>query len=638
MGEYKTEHSGNATLRYIPTKDIQRVLRSVKEPYIRARAAAEMFRINALYMIRVAGSGHPGSTFSALDILTWLWLYEMRKPNTKKGDTFFSSKGHDVPGLYALLIGLGHLPEKYIHTLRQYGGLPGHPDIATRYIATNTGSLGMGISKARGMATAGQLSRKRHNIYVLLGDGELQEGQIWESLQPTANRNMGEIIAIVDNNKFQSDRLVSDTSDLGNLIKKFRAFGWVVAKCNGHDFGSLERTLTRLKKHRHKPKLLIADTKKGKGVSFMEQPGHDGFYAFHSGSPSPELYAKASGELFARLEKILEKADVTFPRIVERPLAVVAAPLFSERLVSAHSAELLALARAHRRLVAMDGDLILDHGLIPFRQMFPERYIQCGIAEQDMVSFAGGLALRGVLPVVHSFECFLTTRANEHFYNNASEQTKIIYVGGLAGLLPGTPGHSHQSLRGISSLGSIPGLTLVQPSNEIETRMALRWAVKENKQSTYIRLVSIPCTCPFTLPKGYALREGRGVPVRTGTDIMIFAYGPVMLEQAMQAAAALEQNGISASVVNLPWLNKIDQAWLLKTVRDTKAVITIDDHYTTLGQGVQIAGALARGGYHGRIASFGVDEIPVCGSNTDVLKHHKLDHASLVRRILAFLE
>lgn len=630
--------AGAPKLQYVAPAEINRIRGKISDRFLRAQILADISRINALYMIRFTGSGHPGSTFSCMDVMTWLWTEEMRNPNEKDADPsdiYFSSKGHDVPALYALLIGLGKLPLEMIDKLRRLGGLPGHPDVRTPYIATNTGSLGMGISKARGMATAKRLQGKEGRVYVLTGDGELQEGQIWESLQPTANQKFSEITVIVDHNKIQSDVHVKNTSDLGVLENKFRDFGWEVARANGHDFKELAKVFGHFKTIKDRPQVLIADTLKGAGVSFMTRLADDGLYKFHSGAPTPEQYQAALKELTDRINGNLSSAGLEPLQFEEKEMPVSGLVPAWEKLIPAYGDELVKLAREHKNLVAMDADLVLDTGLIPFKKEFPERYVQCGIAEQDMVSLAGGMALQGALPVVHSFECFLSTRANEHFYNNATERTKIIYAGCLAGLLPGMPGHSHQSVRGISALGSIPGLTLIQPCNEKETRMALRWAVEKNPEQTYIRLVNIACECPFKLPDDYELEPGRGVKLHDGNDILIFAYGPVMTGEAVKAAKLLSEKGISTAVINFPWLNLVDEKWLAEAARPYKLIVTIDDHYLTLGQGMQIRSALAGTNLNMRVLSLGLSEIPVCGHNGEVLRYHELDSESMAKKISA---
>ncbi|OGY67422.1 MAG: transketolase [Candidatus Harrisonbacteria bacterium RIFCSPLOWO2_02_FULL_45_10c] len=624
-------------LYYVVPEEIKKIKEKISDPFLRVKILTDIFRLNALYLIRYTGSGHPGSTFGCLDILTWLWLEEMQNPNesdSDPSDIFFSSKGHDVPALYSLLIGLEKLPLEMIHKLRRLGGLPGHPDIGTPHIAANTGSLGMGISKARGLAQAKRLKGKSGRVYVLTGDGELQEGQFWESLQPAVNGKFSEITAIIDHNKIQSDTWLKNTSSLGNLEDKLRSFGWEVARCDGHDLAALKKVFEHFKKVKDRPQILIADTLKGAGVSFMTKLGEDGFYKFHSGAPNYEQYLAAFQEISGRADKNLKEAGLEQLRFESRDMPVSSIGDNWQRLISAYGNELVSIARERKDLVAMDADLVLDTGLIPFKKEFPERYFECGIAEQDMVSFAGGLALQGVLPAVHSFECFLTTRANEHFYNNATEKRKIIYAGSLAGLLPGMPGHSHQSVRGISVLGAIPGLTLIQPCNEKETRLALRWAAETNPESTYIRLVNIACECPFELPADYKLEIGRGAYLTPeGKDVLIFAYGPVITTEAVKAVKLLREQGISASVVNFPWLNRIDEKWLSEIIAPYKMIVTIDDHYVALGQGVQIKSALLDRGLPIKTISLGLNKIPACGHNAEVLKYHQLDFESIAKVI-----
>ncbi len=623
-------------LAFIPVSEIARVSRELEtQPVLRCETLADMFRVNALYMIRFAGSGHIGSSFSCLDILTWLWTQEMNAPNLAGGDLCFSSKGHDAPGLYALMIGLGRLDEDYLHRLRQLDGLPGHPDVHTPGIVTNTGSLGMGISKARGMVLADRLNGVSRNIYVLTGDGELQEGQFWESLQPTANANMSEITVIVDHNKIQSDLWIRNVSDLGNLEAKFRAFGWEFARCDGHDPAALQPVFEGFQQVADRPKILVADTLKGKGVSFMEphQLADGQLYAYHSGAPAMADYQAALEELLARIQRRLQPLGIAPVQTASIDCPVRPVPKAPQSLIKAYGETLVELAGKHEHLVALDGDLMKDTGLLPFKEHFPERFVECGIAEQDMVSVAGGLALQGKLPVVHSFACFLSTRPNEQIYNNATEGTKIIYAGSLAGLLPSGPGHSHQSVRDISLLGSIPGLKLLEPCNEHETALALKWAVEENAESTYLRLTSIPVDIGFELPGQYALEEGRGVALTTGCEAILFAYGPVMLSEAVKAAEQLRQNAIGVTVVNLPWLNRLDSEWFLDLVESYPIIFSLDNHYRALGQGAMLAAALAETGNSKRLVSLGLDAVPRCGLNHEVLAYHQLDAASIASSV-----
>ncbi len=630
-----------ADLTYVPLSELSRLrsLETTQERRVAAFAAA--CRINILYMIARAGSGHIGTSFSALDLLSWLFLEEMRLPAGPGtvGDLYFSSKGHDAPALYAVLMGVGLIEFPLIHRLRRLDGLPGHPDVSTPFVEANTGSLGMGISKAKGMVLANRLLGVSSHVYVMTGDGELQEGQIWESLPSATARGLGEITVIVDHNKIQSDTWVADVSDLGDLAAKFGAFGWHVERADGHDLSAVARAFQRLRAIVDRPKVLIADTVKGKGVSFME-PGAidpaDGLYRFHSGAPSPEVYAKAVEELLVTARQRLAEAAAGELRLEREPRPEMPIPGHVQRLVTAYSRALVHQAERHPRLVVLDADLVLDCGLIPFRQRFPDRFFECGIAEQDMVSQAGGMARRGLLPVVHSFACFLSTRPNEHIYNNATERTKIVYVGSLAGVLPAGPGHSHQSVRDIAALAGVPDLIMIEPSTEDETEAALDFCVNIAPSSCYIRLVSIPAEIPYTLPSDHCLRLGRGVLLREGSAAAMIGYGPVLLTQAYRAAELLtRQAGLEVAVIDLPWLNRVDREWLAEVAGRFPWIFTLDNHYLHGGQGQMILAALAELPRRPlpRVRRLGVTRIPLCGGNSEVLKGHGLDAESIAEQI-----
>ena len=622
------------SLAYLPYRELERLRGLEVDPHERVAAFADACRINTLYMVMRAGSGHLGTSFSAMDIISLLHLEVL-----EDGDLYFSSKGHDAPGLYAVLLGLGRIDFELIHRLRRLDGLPGHPDVlSTLQVVTNTGSLGMGISKAKGFVRANRLAGRAGRVYVLTGDGELQEGQFWESLQPAANAGLGEITAIVDHNKIQSDTWVSRVSDLGDLEAKASAFGWAVRRCDGNDPAALALALAELDGGSgSKPRLLVADTVKGAGVSRFEPhelpDAADSLYGYHSGAPSEADYAAALEELVTRLGERLGRVGAAPPELehVDAP-PKAAATSRPQRLVEAYGQALTAEAEREPRLVALDADLVLDTGLVPFRRSFPERFFECGIAEQDMVSQAGAMALAGLLPVVHSFACFLSTRPNEQVYNNATEGTKVIYAGSLAGLVPGGPGHSHQSVRDISALGAVPGMSLLEPMSEDEARLAVEWAVREADGSVYIRLVSVPWALPFDAPQAARLEPGRGSVLRDGEHGLFVTAGPVMVSQSWEAAERLRARGIDFGVVALPWLRNVDGGWLAD-VAAGRPIVCVDNHYTTGGQGDAVLTALAERPDGGRVLKLGVETVPACGTNDEVLRAHRLDAESLAARV-----
>ncbi len=600
----------------------------------RTELFAEMARFNTLYMITRAGSGHIGSSFSSIDIVASLYLNVLAP-----GDRYFSSKGHDCPGLYAVQTALGILPYDKIHSLRRLNGLPGHPDISMPGTFTNTGSLGMGISKAKGFLAADTLiGNDSGRIFVLMGDGELQEGQFWESLAGATRRRDQRLTIIIDHNKIQSDTYVTNVSDLGDLEAKLTAFGCYIERCSGHDLAALERILPGTDAI-NRTRVIIADTVKGRGVTFMEHtsmPDNQPYYRYHSGAPSADDYQCATHELLAKIDKLSVAARISLPPVRVDEVQPLRIPSHYQRLIPAYSEAILNEAKNNPRIVALNADLILDTGLIPFKDAYPHRFIECGIAEQDMVSMAGTLALAGALPVVHSFANFITARSAEQIYNNISEKSKIIYVGSLAGILPGGPGHSHQSVRDILTMSALPNLVLIEPVTPQQVASSLRWAIRENKGSTYLRLCSIPLEIRSENINFRELKFGQGHIVREGEDATIFITSAVLLTQALLAGDLLASKDIEIRIISLPWLNRLDLKWV-KTILDGAVgpIITLENHYVEHGFGTWFISQLATAGLLGnkRTVCMGINDLPACGRNDEILQYHKLDAKSIANTI-----
>ena len=300
-----------------------------------------------------------------------------------------------------------------------------------------------------------------------------------------------------------------------------------------------------------------------------------------------------------------------------------------EYVVEAYGEALVELAATHENLVVLDADLASDCRVRAFELAYPERFVQCGIAEQDMVSTAAGMARHGLLPVVNSFASFLASRANEQIYNQASEQTKVIYALHYAGLIPAGPGKSHQSVRDVSLLGALPNTTIVQPASAEETRALLRWAVEEAEGNVAIRLAIGPS--PRRIELDGALEPGRGRVVREGSDAVLFAYGPVLLHEALVASELLADSGFGLAVMNMPWLGAVDATWLAEVVDAHRTVLVLEDHAPVGALGDTLRRTL---GTH-EVTVFGVEGWPACGTPPEALRHHGLDGASLADRIAA---
>jgi len=362
----------------------------------------------------------------------------------KPTDIFISSKGHDALAQYMVLEKEGILPPGSVDTFRQPGGLPSHPTIDIPGIKANTGSLGMGLSKALGFA----INDPKRTVWVLLGDGEMIEGQNWEALLAIRNSRTANIVPVVDCNRFSQDG--KSALNYLRIERMFEGAGWnVFVAWPGSDVIDLQQLLSTAKTYNQYgdpvQNAVIVPTVKGKGASFEDT------WQSHAGPPRDDysvthpLY-KAFGEAVEELMK-------------EDPLVVLCG-----------------------------ADTLRDHNCYHLKDKFPNRVFDFGIAEQNIVSFASALALEKKRPIVVTYERFLS-RAFEQIYNQTTERTQVIYVGSLAGPFEeGGPGISHQSLQGHDWMGTMMPVHEFWPSMSFEMEMALEKAIHSGK-SQYVRLM-----------------------------------------------------------------------------------------------------------------------------------------------------
>lgn len=266
---------------------------------------AANIRKMALEAVYSAGAGHPGGSLSAADILAYLYSKELRvKPDDAKNpdrDRFVLSKGHCSPALYGALAEFGFIPKEDIKTFRHIDSyLQGHPDMkGVNGVDMSTGSLGQGISAACGMALSAKLSRKDYRVYAILGDGEIEEGQVWEAAMFAAHYKLDNLTAFLDFNGLQIDGDIKDVMNPTPIDDKFEAFGWNVIKIDAHDFAAIESAVNSAKEHKGQPTLILASSVKGKGVSFMENQA-----GWHGAAPNKEQYEQASAELDEQIKKL----------------------------------------------------------------------------------------------------------------------------------------------------------------------------------------------------------------------------------------------------------------------------------------------------------------------------------------------
>lgn len=592
-------------------------------------------RLNALSMIKVAGSGHVGSSLSAIDLFIaakLFYLGEGINKNNNQNGILFSSKGHDAPGLYSVLHAFGEVPDEAIFSLRRLGGYPGHPEVGVANVPTNTGSLGMGISKAKGFSYAYNLkNQSAKKIAVILGDGELQEGQIWESLPGASRDNLNNILAVVDGNKIQSDTWVEKTLPLGNLKMRVAGSGWEYLECDGHDFHSLKKSMN-LSINSKVPVFLYAHTVKSSGIDFMEIFHPEGnFYKYHSGAPSDSEYYSGALSILKNLKSIDAEKILEISNLISSNLSINSEDFNPKSrnpsLILDWNESLIREFKNDNTLIALDADLKFDTGTYGVAKSFPKRYIQCGIAEQDMVSIAGTLALSGFKPIVHSFASFLTNRSAEQIFNNLTENSQIIYAGFLAGILPSAPGHSHQAVNDVGIISSSHGISIYEPSCKMELEYCFSKALKEIK-NTYIRIGSVDY--PDSLKK---VTEVNNLNSRIiGTDIAIITSGPSMTKIALEVAM-FSPNQIS--VYTRPQINVQFTEKEILEIAKYKGLIVLENYLPALGTYHFLREGI--GGSSITIKRIGVESIPRNGQTSEVLAIHGLDAKSIFKEALSLM-
>jgi transketolase len=367
----------------------------------------------------------------------------------------------------------------------------------------------------------------------------------------------------------------------------------------------------------------------------MTELSEDGkFYKFHSGSLPDDLYRDACDELLIRIERNIHcavdlgskprnelnqrhelRTELNYHQPKERPNSLITK--WAEFLSNVMSDD--------ERIIILDADLSYDTGTYLAREKFPERYIQAGISEQDMVSMAGTLALKGLIPFVHSFATFLTMRPTEQIFNNATEKTGVVYVGFLAGLLPSPPGFSHQAVTDVGIMASIPGMQIIEPACETELKIAYNFATKHHGP-TYLRMVSLGEIEPAKFSD--SVNPGDILNRKDGSEIAIICSGPILTAEAVKAAELYTEK--SCAVFSYPYINSPISENSISILNNFYKVLILENYNSGLGISKQFneCSSLVP-----QISSVDISGIPRNGWNDQVLKFHKLDAESLVEKL-----
>lgn len=603
-------------------------------------------RIDSIVATSEAGSGHPTSCMSAADLTAAIFFHAMRydvaNPKNPVNDRFVLSKGHAAPLLYAAWAEAGAFPVERLKTLRQFTSeLEGHPTPRLPWVEVATGSLGQGLSCGVGMALAGKyLDRTSNNIFVLMGDGEAAEGAIWEAAEIASYYKLDNVIGIVDVNALGQSQRTMYGHDTEVYRRRFEAFGWHASSIDGHDVAAIIAALDEAMAVTDKPAVIVAATKKGKGVSFTEDK--DGWHgkALKQGEEMEralaELQPKVSSTDALKM-KAPEGGSASGPAVTASKSAVAESEYSLGQQVATREAYGAALARlgdTNPLVVALDGDTKNSTFSEKFLKAHSERFFECFIAEQNMVGAAVGLGAMGKIPFASTFACFLT-RAYDQIRMAAVSRANLKLCGSHAGVSIGEDGPSQMALEDIAMMRAIEGSTVLYPSDAVAAEQAVRLAA-EHPGIVYIR-TSRPKT-PVIYPGDERFEIGKAKVIkRSEQDKATVVTSGVTLFEALTAYDRLKAEGIAVRVIDLFSVKPIDEETLRASGRETNnLIITVEDHAAWGGIGDAVASAVSPIGV--RVHQLAVREIPRSGKPEELLAAYGIDSdaiASTVKSLLA---
>ncbi len=572
-----------------------------------------------LAALNCAGSGHAGGTLSIMDITAALYLkvahHDPESPNWDDRDRIVWSAGHKAPALYIGLGMSGYFPVEDVVTLRKYGSsFQGHPHwLKLPGVEVSTGSLGQGFGLGVGMALRGKLDRKDYKVFVITGDGEWDEGSMWEAAMEAGHYKLDNLVVTIDRNYLQIDGSTETVMSLDPLEKRIESFGFEIIKIDGHNMEQILEAFEKARKVKGKPVAIVARTIKGKGVSFMEN-----IAGWHGKAPNDGELEKAIVELkltkvidvpklkakaVSYQEKINHKIQESVPKFKKdyfwNKEDLMKVEMEPTRMGFGKS---LTANGDDKRIVCLGLDISDSVQISKFYDGHDERkprFLSMGIAEQSATTVAGGLAREGKIPVLSTYGVFCSQRnADQMRTSICYGNLNVFFAGAHGGISVGADGATHQSLEEIAVVGILPNMNLVVPSDSIETRKATDYLLMKLKGPKYLRfareatpIVSEEST-PFVFGKANIIKFRKVMPnfkdafshvlasvyKDEGEKVAIFACGPEVAE-AMRAAYILKtEYGIDSRVLNVHTVKPLDKKAIIRTASEVEFVITAEEH------------------------------------------------------------
>jgi transketolase len=593
---------------------------------------AQQLRVDSVRAAAAAGSGHPTSSMSAADLMAVLFAHHLRydfeDADNSAADHLVFSKGHASPLLYALYKAVGAIDDEELLTFREHGSrLQGHPTPEIPWVDVATGSLGQGLPIAVGIALSAQrLERSELRVWVLCGDSELAEGSMWEAFEHAGYAGLGNLIAVVDVNRLGQRGPTMHEWDTSSLAARAAACGWDTQEIDGHDAEAIEAAYGRAVAS-ERPAVIFARTKKGSGVAAVEdQPNQHG---------KPLADPEAAVEELGGVRSLrIEVQAPPAPQPFEIATAAVDRPSYEvgEKVATrgAYGDALAWLGSIDERVVALDGEVGNSTYAERFAAKHPDRFFEMYIAEQQMVAAAVGMQTRGWKPFASSFGAFLS-RAYDFIRMAAISDADIKLCGSHVGVSIGPDGPSQMALEDIAAFRAVLDSVVLYPSDANQA-VALLDAMRERRGLSYMRTTR--GATPVVYPPGESFEIGGSRTLRSSEEDAVTLVGAgITLHECLAAAEQVAEQGTVARVIDLYSVKPVDAEAILRAAEQTRALITVEDHWAEGGIGETVAGVLAEAGAATPLVRLAVTERPGSGPPEALLAAAGIDADAIVAAV-----
>ena len=600
------------------------------------RELGQQFRVDSIRPAAVAKSGHPTSGMSAADLMAVLVAnhlhYDYDEPKSPANDRLIFSKGHASTLYYAILRAAGAITDEELLTYRKFGSmLEGHPTPLIPWVDVATGSLGQGLPIGVGMGLAAKyLDRLPSRVWVLCGDSEMAEGSMWEAFEHASHYELDHLTAIIDVNRLGQRGETMIGWNTGVYVERARAFGWNALEVDGHDVEEIDRAYKEAEETAGRPTVIVARTIKGKGVKAVEDK--DGWHG--KALDDPDAAIEELGGV-RNIHVDVAKPEPAEPhRFPDGPLELPSYELGQEVATrKAYGEALAALGSARGDVVALDGEVSNSTFADIFKQAHPDRFFEMYIAEQQLIAAAVGLHARGWNAFGSTFAAFFS-RAYDFIRMAAISRVDLRLAGSHAGVSIGEDGPSQMALEDIASLRAIHSSVVLHPCDANQTAK-LVVAMADTKGIVFLRTLRPNTPVIYGPDEEFEVGGSRVIRSSDEDDITIVGTG-ITVHEALKAAEALEEDGITARVIDAYSIKPIDANALQAAAEATGKIVTVEDHFPEGGLGDAVLGALAEKDEHPRVLKLAVREMPRSGKPEELMSAYGIDaeHIAIAARQL----